>query len=676
MSVLPMKRVLIIGLRKDRKQMLELLQRKGALQIITTKAEEDDQNDVFKHIDMSGARATFDKNVVLATSALAVLDSVVPSTGGGGMFAGREKMSLTDYETNTKRRDKIMEMVYDLNALSKKSAEIQADIPKYEAQLEALSPWMQFELPLEFNGTKTTKAFVGTLPNEQTMQQILEEIHKNSPEIEGVDVSIISASTEQTCVLIVCHKNDAARLEETLRRMNFARPVVSGGVPANQAGEIQNRLKKLHEEADKTKEKIASYGPKRDDLKFIIDYFKMRSDKYEIISGLSQTKRVFLIDGYIPAKDASSLQSLLESRFDCAIEMKDPDPSENPPVKLKNNWYATPVEGVVAGYSLPNKFEIDPTFIASLFYYCLFGLMLSDAGYGLVMIIFCGVVLAKNKNMEEGTAKFIKMLLGCGIGTLFWGVMFGSFFGDAATKIATTFFGVTEVPNFFPFAPVWFDTIKEPIRMLGFAFIIGLVHMFTGLGVLAYMDLKQGKVLDAIYDVLFWYMLLIGCVGLLLTTDMIASMFNININFPPAFATVMMVMALVGAVGIVLFGGRESKNPFKRILKGLYALYGISSYLSDMLSYSRLLALGLATAVISQVFNQMGTMAGNGPVGIVLFILVFLVGHTLNLLINALGAYVHTNRLEYVEFFGKFYNGGGKEFSPFKENTNYYNVQE
>ena len=171
-------------------------------------------------------------------------------------------------------------------------------------------------------------------------------------------------------------------------------------------------------------------------------------------------------------------------------------------------------------------------------------------------------------------------------------------------------------------------------------------------------------------------MLLIGCVGLLLTTDMISSMFGLSLNFPPVFGTVMMVMALIGAVGIILFGGRESRNPFKRILKGLYALYGISSYLSDVLSYSRLLALGLATAVISQVFNQMGTMAGGGPVGVVLFIIVFLVGHTLNLLINALGAYVHTNRLEYVEFFGKFYNGGGKEFTPFKENTNYYNVQE
>ena len=676
MSVLPMKRVLIIGLRKDRKQMLELLQRKGALQITTTKAEDDEQNDVFQHIDMSGAKTTFDKNVVLATQALGVLDAVVPPEGGGGMFAGREKMSLTDYQTHTAQREKIMDMVYDLNALSKKSAEIQADIPKYEAQLEALSPWMQFELPLDFSGTKTTKAFVGTLPNEQSLQQILEEIHKNAPDVEGVDVSVVSASTEQTCVLVVCHKNDAAALEEALRHMNFARPVFSGGVPAKQSSDIQEKLNKLHEEAKKTTEKIASYAPKRNDIKFIIDYFKMRSDKYEIISGLSQTNRVFLIDGYIPARDAGALQSLLESRFDCCIEVKDPDPSEDAPVKLKNNWYASPVEGVVSGYSLPNKFEIDPTFVASLFYYCLFGLMLSDAGYGLVMIIFCAVVLKKNKNMEEGTAQFIKMLLGCGIGTLFWGAMFGSFFGDAASKIATTFFGVTELPNYFPFAPIWFDTIKEPIRMLGFAFIIGLIHMFTGLGVLAYMDLKQGKVLDAIYDVLFWYMLLIGCVGLLLTTDMISSMFGLSLNFPPVFGTVMMVMALIGAVGIILFGGRESRNPFKRILKGLYALYGISSYLSDVLSYSRLLALGLATAVISQVFNQMGTMAGGGPVGVVLFIIVFLVGHTLNLLINALGAYVHTNRLEYVEFFGKFYNGGGKEFTPFKENTNYYNVQE
>ena len=122
--------------------------------------------------------------------------------------------------------------------------------------------------------------------------------------------------------------------------------------------------------------------------------------------------------------------------------------------------------------------------------------------------------------------------------------------------------------------------------------------------------------------------------------------------------------------------GRRKKNPALRIALGLYDIYGITSWLSDILSYSRLLALGLATGVIAQVVNSMASMMGGGILGAVFFIIVFIIGHTLNIAINLLGAYVHTNRLQYVEFFGKFYEGGGRPFEPFKQNTKYIRIKE
>ena len=145
---------------------------------------------------------------------------------------------------------------------------------------------------------------------------------------------------------------------------------------------------------------------------------------------------------------------------------------------------------------------------------------------------------------------------------------------------------------------------------------------------------------------------------------------------PPVFITIGGICALIGAIIILIFAGRESKNPVKRLLKGAYGLYGATSYLSDILSYSRLLALGLATGVIAQVFNQIGSMFGSNIIGLILFAIVFIIGHTLNIGINALGAYVHTNRLQFVEFFGKFYEGGGKAFKPFKINSKHYKVEE
>ncbi len=672
MAVLPMKRVLIVGLRKNRKQMLELLQRQGMLESEIRKKGEDEADPVFKQTDTAGVRATFEKNIVLANQALAVLDAVKPpENAGGGLFSGREKMTITDYETGTKKREKIMAMVYDIQALDKRRSEIAAEIPKAESQLEALMPWMDFSQPLDYEGSKLTRTLIGTLPNDVPEETVLAAMPA-----DAVDVEIVSHSGEQTCIALTCLRRDAETVEEALRKLSFARPAVSGDVPARQREELSIRLERLVTEDESLKTKIAAYAAKRDQLRFIADYFRLRADKYEVIGALEQTDRVFLIRGYIAERDAQALESLLTARFDCVVEFSDPAETEDVPVALKNNWYAAPVEGVIASYALPGKGEIDPTFLASVFYYFLFGMMLSDAAYGLIMIIGTAVVLKKYRDsMEPGMRKTLTMFQYAGVGTLFWGVIFGAWFGDLPAVIIRTFINPS-LPADFSLA-LWVEPSVEPMAVLGFAFIVGIVHIFVGMAALAYTDIRQGKPLDALYDVGFWYLLLIGMIGILLNTEMVGGMFGLELNLPAPVLTFFEILALIGAVGIILFGGRESSNWGLRIGKGLYALYGISSYLSDILSYSRLLALGLATGVISSVFNSMAAMVAAPPViGPILFALIVVVGHVLNLAINALGAYVHTNRLEYVEFFGKFYNGGGRPFRPFSENTKYYRVSE
>ena len=192
----------------------------------------------------------------------------------------------------------------------------------------------------------------------------------------------------------------------------------------------------------------------------------------------------------------------------------------------------------------------------------------------------------------------------------------------------------------------------------------------------AYQYAKQKAWLDILYDVGFWYMLLAGLVVFALSNQMFVGILQLSFILPALAGTIGIAVAGIGAVGILLTAGRESRSPFKRLLKGAYGLYGVTGYLSDILSYSRLLALGLATGVIATVVNSMGSMLGGGIVGAIVYILVFFVGHTLNLAINLLGAYVHTNRLQFVEFFGKFYEGGGRAFRPFAVHTQYYNIKE
>ncbi|MGP1611564.1 MAG: V-type ATP synthase subunit I [Catonella sp.] len=678
MSVLPMKRLFIAALKKDRKPILESLQRLGAVEINADAGKElfvskDGQTDtLFKQTDTSSAKATFEKNANLASQALAILDREVPvKSGMMDSFAGRDKMNASDYESLVTKRDKIMDMVYELNSLNKQKAEAEAEIPKLINQREMLVPWLGFTLPLDYKGTKHTKAFIGTFPTAYDQSSLQIAFAEKAPNVQKVDISIISSNEEQTCVLIICHNTETKETEDALRALSFARPALPCVVPSEQEKSITRDLAKQEEIIKTATTKIAGYADKRKEITFIVDYFTMRADKYGVIGGLFQSKRVFCITGYIPERDIKSLDAAITSKFDCVVEYSTPSDEENVPVKLSNNAYATPIEGVVSGYALPGKGEVDPTFLASIFYYGLYGLMLSDAAYGLIMVFTTLFVLTKFKGrLEEGTKRMLQMFFGCGIGTTIWGFIFGSFFGDVIPKFTETFLG--KAVNL----PYLLDPIKDPVTLLGIAFIIGIVHLLCGLGIALYTNLKQGKIVEAVFDVICWYLFFGGLLGLLLTTDMIQNMFKFTINFPQAIVTIFTVCALAGAAGILIMGGRESKNPLKRFLKGLYALYGISGYLSDVLSYSRLLALGLATGVISQVFNTIAVMPGGNLFGLIFFIVIFVVGHTINILINALGAYVHTNRLEYVEFFGKFYNGGGKEFVPFTENTKYFVVKD
>jgi len=412
---------------------------------------------------------------------------------------------------------------------------------------------------------------------------------------------------------------------------------------------------------------------KKDDIRFLQDYEAMRAEKYDVISHLLQSSKVFVMTGYIPTVEVKDVSALLDQRYQIAIELEPTSDDEDVPILFHNNGFSNPLESTVEAYSPPGKGEIDPTMVMSLFYYMLFGLMLSDAGYGAILVLGCSIGLFKFKNtLEDSMRKTLKMYLFCGISTVFWGIMFGSYFGDLLDVISNTFFN-----HKITIPPLWFFPVNEPMRMLTFSMIIGIIHIFTGLGMKLYQCIKQKDYKAVYYDVVFWFVLLINSIILLLSMKMVKEIIGINFTIPSIVTNIASTLAILSAIGIILTNGRESRNPFKRFLKGLYALYGISGYLSDVLSYSRLLALGLATGIIGTVINKMaGMTAGNSILGVIPFTLIVVFGHTLNISINALGAYVHTNRLQYVEFFGKFYGGGGRKFNPFRVKTKYYKFKE
>ncbi|BCJ94779.1 V-type ATP synthase subunit I [Anaerocolumna cellulosilytica] len=666
MAVLQMQRICICALKENRKPILELLQRQGVIEICDIMPEDS----VFKKSNVSVAENLLLKNVAAAKDALVVLDTYAPEKKSMlSSLNGRAEVMVQSYDTFTEKYSAVVHTVNRILALVKSVAENKAEIIKLESQAEMLSPWSTLDIPLNFNGTKSTGSFIGTLPGAWTLEMIYESLADLTP----INVEIISDSKEQTCIFVLCTKDKLDFVSESLRAIGFSYPNSTvDKKTAEQLKNIETQINVLKKDITIAQEEIISYVKDRNDIRFLEDYETMRTEKYEVISHLLQSKKVFILTGYIPKVEAENITNLLNSKFELSIELEEPQEDEDVPVLLKNNSFSNPLEGTVEAFSPPGKGDIDPTFIMSLFYYLLFGLMLSDAGYGALMALGCAFALLKFRSrMEEGMKKTLRMYLFCGISTVFWGVMFGSYFGDLLDVVTENFFG-----NKITIPPLWFIPVNEPMRMLVFSMLLGIIHLFAGLIIKLYLCIKKKDIQGAVYDVIFWLVLLTSSIFMLLTTQMIGDIFSIRLELPAAVTSVLSWLAIISAAGIVLTNGRESKNPFKRFLKGAYALYGISGYLSDVLSYSRLLALGLATGVICNVINKMAGMASGGPVGIIFFILIVVVGHTMNLGINALGAYVHTNRLQYVEFFGKFYDGGGRMFKAFSAKTKYFKFKE
>ena len=669
MAIVQMQRINICALKKNRKAILERLQELGAMEI-DIQLEDDNLGE---KQDVASSRALFERRAQTADQALAILNTYVPEKKGMlDSLAGKPLVEKELFEKAAENQDQYMATASRIVTLDKQIAESKAAVLKVQNQVEALAPWLSLTVPVSYTGTQKTAVLIGTMPNPQDQQSILNLLAGAVPDVEAVDVELISTDKDFTYLAVICMKQDAGKVEEVLRTGGFSKPSSPvQKIPEEYKKDLEAEIAKAQEQAKQLESELAECAVSRQDLELISDYYRTRAEKYRILGEIPQTASTFAISGYVPAAKADAIVKELSEHYGAAAETEGIKEEEEPPVLLHNNRFSESVEGVLASFGLPAKGEIDPTFFTSIFYVFLFGLMLSDAAYGLIVSLACGIVLLKFPRMETNLRKSVQLFFWCGLSTLFWGVLFGGYFGDALDVISETFFGhKISIPA------LWFVPLNEPMRMLLYSMLFGVIHLFTGLALKGYMYIRDHRYMDFVCDVIFWYMLLLGLIGLLIPSSMFAGIAGKQIVFPAALNAAAKWSAILGAVGIVLFSGRSSKNPALRIALGAYDLYNITGWLSDVLSYSRLLALGLATGVIASVVNQMGSMGGKSIGGVILFIIVFVIGHVFNMAINLLGAYVHTCRLQYVEFFGKFYEGGGKPFEPFKLKTKYVDLKE
>lgn len=661
-----MLKIGVCGLQSDRKQILEKMQRLGVVEIENVKKQEGRVK-----LNTAPQLESFSKTIDVFEQAIEILDRYTEYTPKMlSSYRGRPIMDNEEFMSIVERSDRNIERCYGILRKAKQIEELEADILRLRLRIDVLKPWLSLDVPMRLAGTKHTKVFTGTVPGNQTPQKIRELIAQKSPSLTLFDVETAGLLADSTCVFIVSHESVAEEMEEVLRSIGFARPPeVSKRQPSESIEILQERIEKAQEQIAENEEGIIHYAYRRELFAKMLDYYTMRREKYEMLGRLSCTRHAFIMEGWVPQRAYERLKNELEP-LGAYVEEIEQTKKDVEPTALKNGKITEGGETVVQLYSMPSKKDIDPTPILAIFYYMLFGLMLGDACYGLIMVLACGGVLLFLK--PEGSARRnMKLFMFSGLCSVFWGIVFGSYFGDLPNVVAKTFFGATEnILN-----PLWFDPIKDPVSMLLFSVAIGILHVFTGLLLGVVTNLKNKDFLGAIADNLSWLLLLGG--GITYALNMILGIFGREdiITIPPIAQKIGLYCVIVG-VALILFLSGRSKSPGKTLLKGAYNLYGATSYLSDFLSYSRILALALATGVISQVFNTIGSMFGGGAVGAVIMVIVCIIGHILNILISLIGCYVHTCRLQYVEFFGKFYEGGGREFKPFSAKTKTFKFKE
>jgi len=669
-AIVTMEHIRLIAMIRDRKSILDMLQRRG---IIDVSDEKCDDEEIFQKITTLDVQHSLYKDIETTEKAVTFLDKYAGCKGQSMAFLhGRKAKNLEESKKILEQQEENLILAQRIVMLEEQIRESEIRSVRLNTELASLEAWLSLPVSQKFSGTKKTAVFIGILEGEHSLENIYQKIETQN--VLNVHIEIVSSRKEQTCIMVIAPKSLRNETEEALRSIGFARPPAAGEqIPTDEKLRLQNEANEFVENISAFKAELKSYAEKRNDLCYLQDSLKIQADKSEVSERLMQSAHVFVLSGYLPINDADAIEQELVEKYDCFVERTTAErPGDKVPVLLKNNWFSEPTEGIVESYSMPGQEDIDPTGVMSIFYYLMFGLMFGDAGYGLILAGICGFCLLRFKNMEPNWSKNLRLFFWCGVATIFWGVIFSSYFGNAVDVIGKTFFDVdVSIP------PVWFYIEEKPMIMLVFCLGLGILHLTAGFIMKGITVTKNGDKAGIICDMLFPLMLWYPLMVLLANSDMFFGLAGIRLPLTESAAAICQNIATVAGVGILLTGGRGTKNVVVRLLQGLFALYNtLSGWLGDMLSYSRLLALGLASGVIAGVMNQLGSMGGKSVAGVIVFIVIFILGHGMNFGINILGAYVHSNRLEYIEFFGKFYEGGGRKFDPFKIQTKYYKIIE
>ena len=636
MAIVKMKKFKLFALEKDRKSLLKELQKFSYVHFVKTKEEDESLKEIELNQDMTIIKEKSQKVKWM----LNYFSKLFPKETKKEIDESSIKETLFVLVEQQASKYDFSNDYENLANISREIDSNKEEIANLETYRKELSKWLNIKESLgNLKAFKTAKFFLGTVAKKN-----FEPLKDKLRNFEHTYIEEISDESSQINIMLLTSNTEEKELKNELKTYSFTETNFNFDTSFTEEYEKtksrEEELKKANEKLKEKVEKLLKLIPKLLIQKEYLDNALMRET---VVSNFKATDTVNVIEGYIPLDMEEEFKKIVnknsnKSNYLEIIEVDKDD--EEVPILLKNSGITGLFASITQMYALPRYNEIDPTAILSIFYWIFFGMMVADFAYGLILFILSGLALMIGK-FDENKRKFLKFFFALSFSTMIWGLLYGSAFGDLI-KLPTQVL----------------DSSKDFMSIFILSIIFGAIHLVIALGIKAYILIKNGHFMDVIYDVFLWYLTLTSLIILLLTGRFGLSEFTKNI---------FIACAVIGMLGIVVFGARDAKTLVGRIGGGLYSLYGITSYIGDFVSYLRLMALGLAGGFIASAINIIVKMlVSKGILGIILGVVVFTLGQSFNIFLSFLSSYVHTSRLTYVEFFSKFYEGGGKAFKKFR----------
>jgi V/A-type H+-transporting ATPase subunit I len=670
MALVDMKRLVLIGHRDDKDKILKALTKSRLVEVCgakdveyasrdTTELSREKINEKLRRLD---AAFLFFKEQTKIAARLQKKgtdegEKVEFSPVKRPLLPPQKRMGFDEFVESGNKEDEMMAAVAEVEKISARFSEIKSERAKLIAQKEQMRVFTSIDSPFSaFTESKYTSSVLGTVPDEK-----LAALKQEYPSMDCVHLEFSEAVSGLSAVAAVILKE---KFDETMRtlaafgfnRFNFA----SDKTAAEIIEEADAALTALKTERLKLLGQAVEYSKLKPELEVLYDLCLVERAKAMANDSFRHTKSAFYMEGWYAAPKEGELQEVLENCGDSFYyHFRDAEAGEIQPTLVKSSKIVEPYQAVTNMYDVPLKgADIDPNPFVAFFYFLYFGMMLGDAAYGAILAIG-GFVLYGLMRPAPGKGRVLLVIAMGGVSTLIWGALFGSWFS------------ITLEPDSFLSKIRIVDPLNEPINMLILCYGAGFLHILAALGIKGYQHIKAKEYKAFISGVLGWFLVFIG-LGFILG-GLLGGIKGLNIA---AYA-----FLGLGVLCIIIFSG-SAKNPVKRILGGVLKLYDGVGILSDVLSYSRLFALGIATGVVGMVINKIAfvikdilTFGDFSVFGWIVAAVILVGGHIFNIVINLLGTYIHDCRLQYIEFFGKFYTGGGHQFIPLGSNTKYFYIE-